>query len=108
MTYEAFVLKYCIVEYWTGSIDTFVLAPRRVTQRFSIAEWGDAFRRDPCSLLTENGCSLNLELRPHECATCFGCSETDGNPREPIKEAWNTPELQDHLKTLLEKRSCKS
>jgi len=95
---EEFFEEHLIVEYWVqGFRHLDVLAPKREAQRDrKYARWSDAFLADsPCSLLGEHGCSLPLEVRPHECATTFApkCSkESEDDDDEPVRsaiaEAW--------------------
>jgi hypothetical protein len=104
MPFETFLQELCIIEYWTGSPDIYVLAPRRAKQQhFAVAQWADAFTTgSPCRVLGSEGCRLSVDHRPMECAATSGCSKTGGKTggaptRETIARLWNTPDLQEQL-----------
>lgn len=102
MSIETFLQDLCIIEYWTGSPDIYVLAPRRSRQEhFGVARWADVFRTgSPCRMLGQAGCRLSVDHRPTECATTFGCSEEQSLSREQIVRLWDTPELQKQLERM--------
>ena len=89
-----FFAQYLIVEYWVGSPDIDVLAPRRIDQEgLSRARWNDSFRNAACKLLGPAGCRLPHDLRPVECSTSYACGEGCANDprlidREEIKDCW--------------------
>lgn len=78
MTRQAFIDKYCVVDYWVGDHgNTYVLAPAKLDPATRapieptgvIVSYSYAFAKGRCALLADDGRCMVHAAKPTECAS---------------------------------------
>lgn len=104
MSILEFFREYLIVDYWVSSPDILTLAPVKENspeRGGRLASFEYAFGPGRCVFLDENSRCRIHAAKPWECKTAMLCQERP-NLRSQISEAWNTPDHQRFLTTLVE------